>query len=66
MIMDLEVKTFDQYLRGEIYGFIIETVDGEHLDSCWGFYGEDPEENGMKDHIEEKYHYLFEKLEDVY
>jgi hypothetical protein len=53
-------------LTGDIYGFSLETVDGEELDSCWGFYGSDPEKNGMKDHIEEKYHYLFDKLEDHY
>jgi hypothetical protein len=65
-ILEAEVKTVDQYLRGDIYGFVIETVDGEELDSCWGFYGDDPEKNGMKDHIEERYHYLFDKLEDQY
>lgn len=26
----------------------------EEVDSCWGFYGDDWETNGMKDHIEEK------------
>jgi hypothetical protein len=35
-----EVETYDQYLRGDICGFII-TKDGEDIDSCWGFYGED-------------------------
>lgn len=43
-----EVETFAQYLRGEVYGFVVERVtkdeDGditntEELDSCWGFYG---------------------------
>lgn len=33
-----EVATYDQYLRGDVYGFIIEK-DGEQIDSCWGFYG---------------------------
>lgn len=44
-----EVETYDQYLRGEVYGykiFKVETCSGgceheEELDSCWGFYGED-------------------------
>jgi hypothetical protein len=27
------------YLRNEVYGFEIEGVDGDALDSCWGFYG---------------------------
>lgn len=34
-----EVKTLDQYLRGDVYGFIIKDEDGEHLDSCWGHFG---------------------------
>ena len=45
-----EVETFDQYLQGDVYGFILERVvrddegdeDGSsELDSCWGFYGQD-------------------------
>jgi hypothetical protein len=34
-----EVKTYDQCLTGDVWGYIIEDDDGEHLDSCWGFYG---------------------------
>lgn len=32
-----EVETYDQYLRGDVYGYIVDP-DGE-ADSCWGFYG---------------------------
>ena len=48
-----EIKTFDQYLRGDVYGFIVE-VDGEEIDSCWGFYGEDPRTNGMSDYVDDE------------
>lgn len=34
-IAESEVQTYDQYLRGEVYGYRID----EHGDSCWGFYG---------------------------
>lgn len=34
-----EVKVYDQFLTGDVYGFVIEDSEGEHLDSCWGFYG---------------------------
>ena len=34
-----EVETYDQYLTGDVWGYIIEDEDGEHVDSCWGFYG---------------------------
>lgn len=35
-----EVETYDQFLTGDVYGYIVEK-DNKHLDSCWGFYGED-------------------------
>lgn len=35
------IKTWNQYLSGEVYGYVIETPDGNHEDSCWGFYGLD-------------------------
>ncbi len=38
-----EVKTYDMYLTGEVYGFMVEREDpdGEvvDVDACWGFYG---------------------------
>jgi len=36
-----EVKEYDQYLTGDVYGYVVEDADGEHIDSCWGFYGLD-------------------------
>lgn len=39
-----EVKTFDQFITNDVYGFDIErNDDGEevHIDACWGFYGYD-------------------------
>lgn len=39
--IEQDVKTFDQYLTGDVYGIIIEDKDGEEIDSCWGFYGFD-------------------------
>jgi len=36
-----EVDTYDQYLRGDVYGYVIEDEDGKEIDSCWGFYGQD-------------------------
>lgn len=36
-----EVKAYDEFLTGQVYGYIVETDDaeGDHVDSCWGFYG---------------------------
>lgn len=35
----VEVDTYDDYLRGNVYGFEVEK-DGEHVESCWGFLGD--------------------------
>lgn len=37
-LLTSEVETYDQYLTGQVYGYVIEDKEGEHLDSCWGFY----------------------------
>jgi len=34
-----EAETYGQYASGDVYGFVIEDEHGEHIDSCWGFYG---------------------------
>jgi len=54
-ILKGEVETLNQYVMGEVYGFIIEDENGEHIDSCYGFYGSDIEENGIADYLEKKY-----------
>lgn len=58
-IMKSEVEVYDQYLRGDVYGFnlyeseIPDDEDGDpdwnEIDSCWGFYGTDIVENGIAD-----------------
>lgn len=42
-----EVETYDQFLRGEVYGYEIEDPDGEVIDSCWGYYGYDYEKDTL-------------------
>ena len=37
--LEAEVETYDQYLCGDVYGYIIEDAQGKHVDSCWGFCG---------------------------
>ena len=50
-IMESEIKTFDQFIQGEIWCYEI-TKDGELLDSCCGFYEEDNLDDFRK-HLEE-------------
>lgn len=35
-----EVSNYDDYLTGQVYGFVIENQHEEELDSCWGFLGD--------------------------
>jgi hypothetical protein len=40
-ILEQEIQTYNEYLRGEVYGYAVEGPDGEEIDdgSCWGFMG---------------------------
>lgn len=68
-----EVKVYDQYITGSVYCFkCIE--NGVETDSCYGFYGDDIEKNGMVDNIGKEFYegatviraYLGEKVpEDI-
>ena len=40
-----EVEIYNNYLNGNVYGYIIERNE-KSFDSCWGYYG-DPEESGL-------------------
>lgn len=54
-ILVAQVETYDKWLTGDIWGFQ-RFEDGEEVDSCWGFYGSDPKENGMLDHWPKEFH----------
>jgi len=40
------IKSWNDCLSGNVYGYIIEDKEGNNLSSCWGFYG-DIEESGI-------------------
>ena len=51
-----EVETYDQYIKGDVYGYTItDTETDEEVDSCWGYYGED---YCMKDATEIAEHFV--------
>jgi hypothetical protein len=51
-----EVETYDQYLRGDVYGYsTTDPLNGNVIDTCWGFYGIDcvrEEANNVADSYE--------------
>ena len=68
-----EVHVYDQYLRSEVYGFVIEEkeecpccghIEWNHVDSCCGFYGDDLKENGMLEYIPSELHDRAQKAFD--
>lgn len=42
-LLEGEVKEYDRYLTGQVYGYMIEDADGEDVDSCWGYNSEPAE-----------------------
>ena len=50
-----EVKTYSQYLNGEVYGYVIEGAEDEELDSCWNFIGFDSAVEAAKIDIDTYY-----------
>ena len=40
-----EISEWKAWAEGEVYGYVVKDEDGNHVDSCWGFYGEE----GRKD-----------------
>lgn len=49
-LLESEIKVLDQYLRGDIFSFLLLDSDNEIIDSCSGFYG-DEADNGIFDNL---------------
>lgn len=64
--LQAEVEVYDMYIQGDVWGFQIEDKDENHIDSCWGFYGSDPEKNGMADHVKPKVLAMLKNAEPEY
>jgi hypothetical protein len=43
-----EVQTYNQFLCGDVYGYQITNKDGEDVESCWGYYGQESAETEAK------------------
>ncbi len=60
--LEAELATYNQYLEGDVWGYLVEQREHcgrcghdewEQVDSCWGFFGSNPKENGIKDAVGE-------------
>lgn len=54
-VAQAELAEFAAYLAGDTYGYRLLDPDGDELDSCWGFIGDDWKTNGIADHIPAEY-----------
>ena len=61
LVLEGEIEVYSQYLEGEVYGYSLSKKDKceccnhieyNEIDSCWGFYGYNLEENGMLENID--------------
>lgn len=47
-----EVNTYDQYLRNEIYGYIVKDELDNEIDQVYGFFGSDHEKSGLLEYAQ--------------
>ena len=48
--LEEEVAYYSAWVEGYCYGFRIYGINGDEIDSCWGFIGDDAETNGIEDY----------------
>lgn len=44
---DVTCEVYTSWANGDVWGYVVEDEDGEHLDSCWGFIGDSDDEYMM-------------------
>lgn len=57
--MDAELKTYDQFLRGNVWYFTIEDRTGKVNECVGGFIGDDLDETGMLEHADSELEQAF-------
>ncbi len=66
--MKNEVKEYDDFLRGNVFGYTIEPKDTnkniECDDSCWGFYGDEAIEYIIKENAKPAIDYAIKKYKE--
>ena len=61
-----EVNEYDQYLTGQVFGFIVEHQESGEEESCWGFFGADyciEEAKSIAEYLEEKHQKNLKQIE---
>lgn len=63
--LEQEVKTYNDFLSGAGYGYVCETADGEKIDSCRGYFGDDVD-SYMLDRAKEAIDHFLETRHDAH
>lgn len=59
-VVSSEMDIYTDYCNGDVYGYFSVDSTGEE-DSCFGFFGDNFETNGMFDYIPEEFHNLLKQ-----
>lgn len=46
-----QIQLLADWASGNVWGFVLEDAEGETLDSCWGFFGDDGRDNAISEVI---------------
>jgi len=64
-VLENEVKVYDWYLQGAVYGYVVRDPEGEEIEygSCWGFFGWDHKESGLLESAKDEIDSDLERIE---
>ena len=64
-VLNDELQTYNNYVKGNCYGFIITDDEDNHIDSCWGFIGDDFDDikKQMMEYIKPEYWNLLNNID---
>jgi len=64
--LENEIKIYDDYLRGEVYGYRILNEEGDVEDSCSGYFGGDFKKNGLYDEVSDQLENLENSRQEIF
>lgn len=50
-VLNDEIKTYGQYINGDVFSYVVKDEEEEIIDSCSGFYGWDFQNNGITEYV---------------
>lgn len=54
-VLEAEVSDYHAYISGDVFGYVVEDSDGNHIDSCFGYYG----------YKTDNYHYMIDQAKEA-